>query len=123
MGIKLPMPDERPSDAHVQEKDLRPGYPKLAGHMGLCPEVAIFRRFGALNMTNLLYMQDELLELEQSFRGRERIDDEENRGYSVDWCKLRESEGEDGEEGSQFRMLQNVRSKLKEYSEYYILLN
>jgi len=40
------------------------GYPKLAGQIELCPETAIFRRFGALNAENLLYFQAELVWLE-----------------------------------------------------------
>jgi hypothetical protein len=41
------------------------GYPKLARHMGASPEIAIFRRFGALNAQNLLYLQAELVHLEK----------------------------------------------------------
>ncbi|KAF2630508.1 hypothetical protein BU25DRAFT_309225, partial [Macroventuria anomochaeta] len=44
------------------------GYPKLAGHMGSSPEIAMFRRFGALNARNLLYMQNDLVVLENKLR-------------------------------------------------------
>jgi hypothetical protein len=44
--------------------DLIKGYPKLAGYMGLAPEIAMFRRFGALNARNILYLQSELVVLE-----------------------------------------------------------
>lgn len=37
-------------DNHVR------GYPKLVAEMAKTPEHAIFRRFGALNAHNLLYM-------------------------------------------------------------------
>jgi hypothetical protein len=40
------------------------GYPKLSRLMAFYPEVAIFRRFGALNAENLLYLQAELQDLE-----------------------------------------------------------
>ena len=48
------------------------GYPKLAGQMGLRPEVAIFRRFGALNAENLLYFQAELALLERDLQEQQR---------------------------------------------------
>jgi hypothetical protein len=39
------------------------GYTKLAIQMGQYSEMAIFRRFGALNAQNLLYLQAELVQL------------------------------------------------------------
>ncbi len=40
------------------------GYTALALLMGRVPEVAIFRRFSTLNARNLLYLQAELVQLE-----------------------------------------------------------
>jgi hypothetical protein len=40
------------------------GYTKLASVMGKNPELAIFRRFSALNAKNLLYLQAEHVNLE-----------------------------------------------------------
>ena len=40
------------------------GYPRLAALMGSYQETAIFRRFGKLNMLNLLSLQAELTDLE-----------------------------------------------------------
>ncbi|KAI4639286.1 hypothetical protein J4E93_009465, partial [Alternaria ventricosa] len=48
--------------------DLIPGYPMLAGRMGNMPEVAMFRRFGALNARSLLYYQAELAHLEDELQ-------------------------------------------------------
>lgn len=36
--------------------------------MGLLPEIAMFRRFGALNPRNLLYMQNNLVVLERELK-------------------------------------------------------
>ena len=50
------------------------GYPKLAGYITSLPEVAIFRRFGAMNARNLLYLQAELTDLEAALLQTERRD-------------------------------------------------
>jgi hypothetical protein len=99
------------------------GYPKLAGLMGLFPELAILRRFGSLNMRNLLYMQAELVYLENELQECELADkyarsrDERTR-YRSNWFWLRESAryGE-GEPSRQLRLVLKIREKLKEYSE------
>ncbi|KAH6870402.1 hypothetical protein BKA58DRAFT_429530 [Alternaria rosae] len=53
---------------HGPFHDLIPGYPKLAGRMGIMPEIGMFRRFGALNARSLLYYQDELAYLEDQLK-------------------------------------------------------
>ncbi|MCJ1351511.1 MAG: hypothetical protein MMC33_001495 [Icmadophila ericetorum] len=47
---------------------LTDGYPKLATLIGRTGEVAIFKRFSALNAENLLFMQAELLYLENELK-------------------------------------------------------
>jgi hypothetical protein len=44
------------------------GYLKLAYLMALAPEVAIFRKFGLLNVLNLLRQQAELQDLEEKLK-------------------------------------------------------
>jgi hypothetical protein len=44
--------------------DLVQGYPKLAGRMALDPDMQMFCSFGALNMRNLLYLQNDLVYIE-----------------------------------------------------------
>lgn len=52
--------------ASYPPSELIPGYPIFAGRIGLIPEIATFRRFGALNSQNLLlYLQAQLVSLEQ----------------------------------------------------------
>ncbi|KAK4692568.1 hypothetical protein P7C71_g4665, partial [Lecanoromycetidae sp. Uapishka_2] len=44
------------------------GYAKLSSCMSADYEFAIFRKFGALNLQNLLYYQAELMDLEEDLR-------------------------------------------------------
>ncbi|KAI4695038.1 uncharacterized protein J4E84_001662 [Alternaria hordeiaustralica] len=60
--------------SHDPFHDLIPGYPKLAGRMGIMPEIGMFRRFGALNARNLLYYQNELVYLEDELKEEEAED-------------------------------------------------
>lgn len=94
----------------------------MAMLMGEFPEVGIFRRFGALNAQNLLYLQAELKDLEITLRQVAEEDelsrDPDKVQYSVNWFALKESiEGEaDSNDGKQWRTILEIRDKLKEYS-------
>jgi hypothetical protein len=94
------------------------GYPKLARYMGASPEIAIFRRFGALNAQNLLYLQAELVHLEKKLREFEKRDSQSSEGmksqYARDWFWLSRSEN-DGNDG-QWQTVLAIREKLVEYS-------
>jgi hypothetical protein len=97
--------------------DLLPGYPKLAGKMGLCPEKAMFRRFGALNAQMLLYMQAELGYLEKELRKIEmednKSDDPQRVEYNKDCLFLIYAEaGND----KQRELVMEIMAKLKAYS-------
>ena len=104
----------------MPEMTTRPiiGYPQLATYMGLIPEVAIFRRFGALNAQNLLYLQAELVRLERLLREKERADSQSNVGrkseYAVNWYWLSQS-ARDGDR-EQLNLFLKIRRKLREYS-------
>jgi len=55
-----------PKDLEKGQK--RPtGYEGLAQFMGVYPELAIFRRFGALNLQNVLFLQAEITALEEIY--------------------------------------------------------
>ena len=106
------------------------GYAKIASIMGSHPEVAILRRFGALNAQNLLYLQAELVALEQDLRAisaKDSTSNEQNRTkYSRDWYTLSRSQnqttgGEDA--GKQWQTILQIRAKLKEYSRLSYLDN
>ena len=50
-------------------------YPKLAIVMGEDPDVAIFRRFGALNALILMRLQAELIQIEEGLQTQQPRDD------------------------------------------------
>ncbi|KAK5155873.1 hypothetical protein LTS14_005439 [Recurvomyces mirabilis] len=98
---------------------LRPkGYNKLAILMGRNPQVAILRRFGALNMLNLLYLQAELSELERKFETAYLDDAVSNKADVREFCKsmvaLRSSK--DGPNGDQLEQLLVIQDKLEKYN-------
>lgn len=107
------------TSAAIPLSDLVIGYPKLAGQIGLLPEIAIFRSFSALNAQNLLYLQAELIHLEQQLRKQERADSinaaQGNKAtYAVNWFWLYQSK-HDGDE-DQLKLVQTIRARLKEYN-------
>jgi hypothetical protein len=99
------------------------GYPKLAAKIEIQPELAIFRRFGALNAQKLLYYQAELIDLEEKLREQQVEDDRDTRGtkslYAKTWYRLKESD-EDGDT-EQLDLVMRIRQNLKEYSESHAL--
>ncbi|MCJ1363202.1 hypothetical protein MMC16_002309 [Acarospora aff. strigata] len=92
------------------------GYTNLASLMGKNPEVAIFRRFSALNAKNLLYLQAELVNLEARLQ-RYAADSANSRNgvYEIDWFALSRSE-KDGDR-RQWDTFLEIRAKLKEYND------
>jgi hypothetical protein len=99
------------------------GYAKLARLMGEFPEVALFRRFGALNAQNLLYMQAELTELEATLLEIEQKNATSSISvrarYSRDWWSLQRAaseDAEDGNDGAQWKLVVKIRDKLQNYS-------
>ena len=71
------------------------GYSRLAAWMEKNPDVAIFRRFGHLNLQNLLYLQSELINLNQDYQRIAQVDsssgDTERKQFSKQWIKLARS--------------------------------
>jgi hypothetical protein len=96
------------------------GYPKLAARMEIQPELAIYRRFGALNAQNLLYLQAELESLENNLRKQQIQDDNDKQGngprYAKDWYWLNESKNGAKDEQLQLQLVLQIRSTLKAYS-------
>ncbi|KAI4950702.1 hypothetical protein J4E91_004587 [Alternaria rosae] len=95
------------------------GYPKLSAQMEILPELAVFRRFGALNAQNLLYMQAELTYLENKLRERQLADHIDPSGkraaFALNWFWLRESEN--AGTGEQLELVMRIRETLKEYND------
>jgi hypothetical protein len=94
------------------------GYPKLAAQIGLRPELSIFRRFGSLNSENLLYLQVELVLLEQKLEEQQQADSESGHQrkikYAHNWYQLKYS----AEHGDtvQLDLVLRIRKILKQYS-------
>ena len=93
------------------------GYSKLAALMGAYPETLIFRRFGAISAQNILYLQDELVHLEQELRectlANQQSEDATTRDMlSRDWFTLAHV---DGGTGQQWCLMLQIREKLKDY--------
>lgn len=114
------VPSPPPEATGVPLHDLKPkGYPRLAALMGPNPDVAIFRRFSALNMLNLMSLQAKLVELEARLsdiiREDENADDPRRRLYSEHFSVLH-SLG-DGN-GVRCQMQLKIRKKLREYSRH-----
>jgi hypothetical protein len=96
------------------------GYDILAHLMGAYPELSIFRRFGALNARNVLYLQAELTDLETKLLQAEKVDLEsghvDRKIYSRDWRTLSESVDATNGDGTQWTIFLRIREKLREYS-------
>jgi hypothetical protein len=79
---------------------------------------AIFRRFGLLNMLNLLNLQAELIDLQQQFWlqcRKDEISQDPSRQVLSKWLKkLRESK--ETEREGQYKLLQTISEKLEKYS-------
>ena len=98
--------------------DLIPGYPKLGGRMGMVPEMAMFRRFGTLNAQMLLYMQSELIHLENDLRELEQEDSQSDQLYKSKYprdCFFLLNPTTPGDD-KQLRLVIEIKAKLKAYS-------
>lgn len=96
------------------------GYPMLASQMETQPEMALFRRFGALNAQNLLYLQAELVSLEQEL-SKQQLEDhncnhEGRKKYALNWCRLRASQ-QNGDT-KQLDLVLKIRKTLRLYSKH-----
>lgn len=94
------------------------GYAKVAHLMSRHNEYGIFRSFSILNLQNLLYMQAEIIHLEQDLKEIVQIDRSSNdpvRSIQERHWQLLSDSQEDGH-NSHWRKMQEIRVKLKEYS-------
>jgi len=98
------------------------GYAKLAQLMATHEEFAILRRFKTLNYQNLLYLQAEIVHLEQELaklvnRDLAHLD----RGdFAKDWWTLAHANGAEAQQ--QWKKILKIRKKLGKYSKNIILL-
>jgi len=116
-------PDPTPLDAFSH---LVKGYPMLAGRMSVLPEIAMFRRYGALNARNLLYLQNELVCLEEQLIAWEKHDNMSAVGMKKDyavnayWLNSSSRKKDDGSlrdgDTQQRDVFLRIRQTLNEYS-------
>jgi len=94
------------------------GYAKIAQLMGEHSEFAIFRRFRALNMQDMLYLQAEITHLEAELRKFEQDNSSHSgrQNHSHDWWSMASGEGEGGT--AQWELVQEIRAKLEKYSKW-----
>jgi hypothetical protein len=92
------------------------GYAKVAELISAYPELAIFRRFGALNMQSLLYQQAELTHLESELRtiAEEDIQAGDSLDHHQDWWTL--AHDPSGNARRQWELVQDIQVKLDKYS-------
>jgi len=111
--------------SHDPFHDLIPGYPQLAGRMGIMPEIGMFRRFGALNARSLLYYQNELAYLEDQLKETEAEDAKSPEGkkawysHNAYWLNTADRTTDDELRDGDMRqrdLVMRIRCLLKEYS-------
>lgn len=94
------------------------GYPKLAVLMSLHSETAVFKRFGSLNMLNLLRLQAELQDMESELaqiqEDDEKSGDDVRKKYVTDFRLMRDFK--DVGDSEQLDLLGEIGKKLEEYS-------
>lgn len=103
---------------HIPEHQLIRGYPKLSGLMNERPEIAIYRRFGALSAQKILYLQAEITHLEQQLRKIEEDDYLRGKPYAVDWYDLSHSTND--EDALQWKLMQKICDKLEKYGKAHL---
>lgn len=92
------------------------GYDKLASLIGDHPGLSIYRRFGSLAAKNLLYMQAELVLLEDELKAIAECDQQDPRctDLRTSWEALRHAP-ETGARNLQWQKFLEIRAKLTEY--------
>ena len=94
-------------------------YASLAELLGNHDGLAIYRRFATLNAQNLLYLQSELITLEDDLKRIVLADsnsqDEQRRSFKSSISALKAAPANEAE-GRQWQKVLEIRGKLKEYS-------
>ena len=94
------------------------GYTKVAELMATHPEFAILRRFKALNMQTLLYLQAEITHLEADLHeiAMRDIRHSNRENYAYDWWSLSGGVGGQEDDTEQWDKILAIREKLEKYS-------
>lgn len=109
--------DEKPADQNSQWPPQ--SYSSLSELLGNNDGLAIYRRFATLNAQNLLYLQSELINLEDELKrpviADSISDDERRRVFKHDVSALKNAPS-DAAGSRQWRKVLEIREELKEYS-------
>ncbi|KAK6843238.1 hypothetical protein PG989_008303 [Apiospora arundinis] len=95
------------------------GYSKIASFMGEQPEAAMVRRFADLNLQNILYLQAEIVGLEEDLR-RIETENDSKEDLHLDWYSLAHADviaNGSQEAKRQWAAFTILRQRLKEYNE------
>jgi hypothetical protein len=96
-------------------------YDQLAALLGRFPNLAMFRSFARLSTKTLLYMQADLIHLEDQLADIEHEDscsqDQQKNSYKHSWRALSQSPEERGGD-IQLRKVEEIRRKIQEYRKY-----
>lgn len=97
------------------------GYQRLATLMGSHNEFAIFRRFQTLNMQNILYLQAEIMHLEEELDelAKRDLNHPDRIYHNRDWWSL--TQGEQKGDQDQWDKVLQIREKLNAYSKQEII--
>jgi hypothetical protein len=92
------------------------GYDKLARLIADHPSLSIYRKFGLLSSKIILYMQAELVNLENELGILEHDDhqEDEKASFKVSWKAMSSASCENGAD-LQHRKVVNVQEKLRAY--------
>ncbi|XDG03573.1 hypothetical protein ABKA04_003188 [Annulohypoxylon sp. FPYF3050] len=97
------------------------GYSKIASFMQDHPEDTIVRRFAALNLQNILYLQAEVINLQRDYDKLEADNnssvEDDRRNFAFDWYTLAHIHDTPGSD-KQWEKWQQLRKALKEYSQF-----
>ncbi|KAI0527818.1 hypothetical protein F5B22DRAFT_5248 [Xylaria bambusicola] len=97
------------------------GYTRLAEYMGQQPQLAIFRRFGTLANANLLYLQAEIVELENHLKlvqdEDSQTNDDARQKYFQSWNRLSYSAclKPGSPEREQYELIMKLRELMAQY--------
>jgi hypothetical protein len=104
---------QRPEDPAADSELVPRGYPALAAFMGSDNDFFVFRKFNNLAARGLLYLQDELIELEEKL---DLLDIEESRAGSQASLLNLHSRRQDRNQ-TRKELMQLITNKLQVYRE------
>ena len=91
------------------------GYGAVAACMSSDRDLALYRRFGALNARNLLYLQSELMSLESRLQELDESANDVSKGTEA-WSSPRSWYYLEKRGGEHLEVVRKIRGKLEEYS-------